>query len=397
MTNDNKISNSMSKKNDYRVLALRPAEINDALISAWADLEARANIPNAFMSPYFVMPAIKYLEVSSDILGVFVEKTHGGFSSLVGVALFKVNKPMRRFPLTHLAAFASIHSYLSGFLIDREYASEALEKIYEFITRKIHPWHGLYVNNGPPESIFAEETKIIADGLGMRWITLNRWQRAIFRPSDHDKDVSLSLSKNQRKNYKRYMRQLQELGDLEWRFIRGGGSPDSHIDEFIRLEHMGWKGMDGTSLYSDPNHVNFFREMIRGFNLGNRVFFTELSINGKTISSTSNLISGNAGFAFKVGWDTDFAKYAPGIVNEIQMIEHQKDILKGLDFIDSSAAPESYINSLWTGRRDIIEGFFTFTTAGKLALAGVRAVKKVKLALFPRQHDKKIPILRASP
>ena len=38
----------------------------------------------------------------------------------------------------------------------------------------------------------------------------------------------------------------------------------------------------------------------------------------KTIASTSNMVSGRAGFAFKVGWDGRFRKYGVGILNAIQ-------------------------------------------------------------------------------
>lgn len=61
---------------------------------------------------------------------------------------------------------------------------------------------------------------------------------------------------------------------------------------------------------------------MEGFNKTGRAFFTEIVLNDKIISSTTNLISGKAGFAFKVGWDIEFAKYGPGIVNEIKTLEH---------------------------------------------------------------------------
>lgn len=368
----------------YRVRVLRSTEIDDALISAWADLEARAMIPNAFLSPYFVVPAIKHLEISSDILGVFVEKTQGGYSSLIGVAIFKVKKPTRQFPLVHLAAFESIHSYLSGFLIDKDHANDARNKIYEFITSGEHPWHGLYINNGSPEDFLTEEANITSSDFGMKWTTLSSWQRAVFHTTDQNNDVISSLSKHLKKNYKRSIRNLQELGKLEWKYIREKNLLDQSADEFIRLEHMGWKGEEGTSIYSDSRHINFFKEMVHGFGRENRAFFAELSLNERVISSTSNLTSGNVGFAFKVGWDTHFAKYAPGVVNEIQLLEHKNDALNGLKFIDSSASPDSYISRIWTGRRTIVEGIFTLTNTGRLALSSIQTLRKIKTSLLAR-------------
>jgi hypothetical protein len=158
------------------------------------------------------------------------------------------------------------------------------------------------------------------------------------------------------------------------------------MDDFIRLEHSGWKGDEGTSLYSNPNHRRFFYEMMAGFNETGRAFFTELSLNGKNISSTSNLISGKAGFAFKVGWDIEYAKYGPGILNEIKTLEHGQESLSDIEYIDSSAAQNSYINRFWPGRRDICEGMFSLTPVGHTVLAGIKMARKMKNSLFPRRH-----------
>jgi hypothetical protein len=371
----------MTKNVEYKARILRPMDVGDSLVSAWADLESRATVSNAYLSPYFVLPASKYLEASSAAFGVFAEKMHGGSSTLIGVAFFKINKPTRHFPLYHLAAFESIHSYLAGFLLDKEYTNEALRAICETLIKEVKPWHGLYINNGSPEDFLTEESKRILADSGMVWTSLSQWERGTLYRSGEDGSFPLLISKNQRKNYRRALRNLNELGHLEWREIREEKLLSNCADEFMRLEHMGWKGSKGTSLYSDPKHVGFFREMIAGFGRENRAFFTELSLDGNVIASTSNLISGNAGFAFKVGWDINFARFAPGIVNEIQMLEHQKDVFNGLDIVDSSAAPDSYINNLWPGRRTITEGIFTHTRMGQIALAGVQKVKKIKNAL----------------
>jgi len=373
-----------SKTTMYKARILRPDKVDDKTIAAWADLEARAVVPNAFMSPYFVLPSLRYLESPEDVFGMFVEKASGGVSTLVGVALFKVRKPTRRFPLKHLAAFESIHSYLSDFLIDRDHEADALKVVYSYVTDKKRPWHALYLNDFSPDRLLDGEAAALASDFGMEWTAFHRWQRAVFNLTGYDGNVLTYLSKNQRKNYQRNLRNLQKLGHVGWTMVRGTKSMDRAVDEFIRLEHMGWKGRDGTSLYSNMDHMRFFREIVGGFNEVGRVYFTELDLNGKCISSTSNLISGKAGFAFKMGWDVEYAKHGPGIVNEIKTLEYGKELLSGLEYIDSSAAPESYINDLWTGRRDIVNGMFSFTPAGNAALASLRLVRLVKASLLSR-------------
>jgi len=161
--------NPNTPSSQYLTRILRLSDIDSHLVSAWADLEARALHPNSFLSPHFVLPAMKYLEPSEDCFGVFVEKLSAGSRDLVGAAWFRVCKPTRRFPLKHLAAFESVHSYLSDFLLDREHASDALKEIYGYLTDKGHAWHGLYLNNYSAGSLFTQEPLAIAADFGMRW------------------------------------------------------------------------------------------------------------------------------------------------------------------------------------------------------------------------------------
>lgn len=363
---------------------LRPSEIDAKLISAWADLEARAIVPNAFLSPYFVLPALQYLVSGEDTFGVFVEKETAGIPNLVGVALFKVRKPTRSFPLPHLMTFESIHSYLSGFLLDKECAAEARRMIYDCLAQKKHQWHGLYVNNAPTEDLFTEEAEQTASEFGMNWTKYSNWQRATLYLKTIDEQSGSMPSKHALKDYQRHLRHLQAAGHFEWILLRGAESLDKSIDEFIRLEHMGWKGEKGTSLSSNPNHLRFFLEMAKSFNQAGRAFFTEIRLNGACISSTANLISGQVGFGFKMGWDTQYAKYSPGIVNVTQIMEHGKEFLGGLEYIDSSTTPESYVSKIWPSRRNLVEGMYSLSTLGQAVLASVDTAKKLKTTFLAR-------------
>jgi hypothetical protein len=372
----------MRKIHGFTTSCLHPKEIDARLISSWADLEARASVPNAFLSPYFVLPAIDHLALSEDVFGVFVEKKIAGIPSLVGVAMFKVEKPMRRFPLRHLAMFESIHSYLSGFLLDREYASDARRMIYGWLSEKKHKWHGLYIDDCPPEDLFTEEARQIASDFAMQWTTHSYWQRAVLHPKSLDGITALSLSKHMLRDYKRNLHHLQAVGHFEWKLTRGTEPLDKSINEFIRLEHMGWKGTKGTSLYSDPNQFRFFQEMAKGFNQTGRIFFTEIHLDGICIASTANLISGQVGFGFKMGWDPQYSKYSPGRVNLIKIMEHGKDLLSDLEYIDSSTTPESYINKIWPDRRNLVEGMLSLSTLGKTVMASLNVAKKLKRTIL---------------
>lgn len=375
-------------KQHYTTRVLKPSEMNADLVSAWQGLEARAIVPNAFLSPHFVLPALRHLESSGDVFGVFVEKTSAGLSELIGVALFEIRGPSRRFPLGHLSAFETIHSYLTDFLLDREHASSALREIFHYLRAQRYRWHGLRLNNLSGEYILAEEAQAVTSEFGARWNLFEQWSRAVLAKEEFGEAALAQIPKRRVKTHQKNLKKLEELGKFEWVLTRQTDSPQTLAEEFVRLEHSGWKGAEGTSLYSNPNHLRFFYEMMTSFNQAGRFFFTELRLNGESIASTTNFISGRAGFGFKLGWDAAYARFGLGIMNEIETMKHAAEVLSDLEYMDSSAAPDSYISDLWPGRRVICEGMFSLTPAGHVALASAGMARKLKTSLFFRRDKK---------
>jgi hypothetical protein len=66
---------------------------------------------------------------------LFVERATAGECGLVGACVLARANPRRAFPLAHLRAYPSPHSYLSGFLIDREEAEPAIRAPFSFRER----------------------------------------------------------------------------------------------------------------------------------------------------------------------------------------------------------------------------------------------------------------------
>jgi CelD/BcsL family acetyltransferase involved in cellulose biosynthesis len=81
--------------------------------------------------------------------------------------------------------------------------------------------------------------------------------------------------------------------------------------------------------------------------------FTELRVGDRVVASTSNFVSGGAGFAFKVGWESELRKYSPGMLNEVELVRAAPEVCADLAWFDSGAAPDSFINRLWPRRREL--------------------------------------------
>ncbi len=219
----------------------------------------------------------------------------------------------------------------------------------------------------------------VAEESGVTWHESESTRRAVFIPGEGgERYLRERISPHRGKMIRQLRRRLEERGEVRWAASFGSGIGKESVNRFLDLENMGWKGEQGTSLLAVPSHEAFFREMIESFRVDGRLFMGELLIDGQVIASTVNLISGDAGFAFKIGWHTDFSIFSPGILNEVEFIRRAPELCGGLSYIDSGAEEGSFIDRLWCDRRELSSGVFATSAIGQGVLRGVDLVRKVK-------------------
>jgi CelD/BcsL family acetyltransferase involved in cellulose biosynthesis len=206
-------------------------------------------------------------------------------------------------------------------------------------------------------------------------------QRAVI-PVDQVPDDCLGTlySKSRRKTLKRNRRRLESYGSVEFRLHRPEPGDSRAVEEFLRLESLGWKGDQGTAMATDANHARFCRELVTGFAARGQVIFGELTVDDRPVASTLNLLSGESLFAFKIGWDPEFAECSPGTLSELNLLEHCHEV-PGLNQIDSCAKPGSYVENVWPWRRKLTTGVFTTSMTGTLAASALSRVKQIKRLL----------------
>jgi CelD/BcsL family acetyltransferase involved in cellulose biosynthesis len=343
----------------FEVITLRQHQLNDSLIQQWSDLEQRSVDGNAYLSPYFILPSIKYLTPNTEIIFVFVTYVTGNTSTLTGVGVFEYWRGTKRLPLPHFKTYRSPHSYLSGLLVDEKFVDSTLSAFFAFLGKSGRFSCGVEFINRTEDTMLAKRIAAVALRLNIPWRQYNEIKRAILTPGKLSGDYINSQLSNKTKKTLRYASNLLEKsGEVSWSVVGEHRVDTTCIDNFLRLEHMGWKGENGTSLLSNPAEESFFREMVNGFAQHGRVFFTELKVNGRTVASTVNLISSNIGFAFKIGWDPEFAAASPGTLNEVEFIKNAAALYPHLEYIDSGAEEGSFIEKLWVDRYALVSGFY---------------------------------------
>ena len=121
--------------------------------------------------------------------------------------------------------------------------------------------------------------------------------------------------------------------------------------------------------------------MTQNFAAEGRAFFTELMQDGKVIASTSNLISGNIGFSFKIGWDSDYSSVSPRLLNELELLRQVGKCLPTLEYVDRGAAEGAFIGRLWRDHIQISTGVLSGGYAGAAILPALSIARRLKRGL----------------
>ena len=364
---------------NLRIKVLEYNELTDQDIKRWCELEERSIEQNAYLSPYFMLPALKHFPPHGKPIIVFIETGTGNRGDLLGVGVFECSPRTIRVPVAHLKAYRCPHAYLTGLLIDKQHFGETTDAFFSFFHDSRENWCGVEFVNRRKESELAFQFDIAASQLGMCWFEYSSQKRPVLLSErSGDANMNTILPSKRRKILRQNLRRLNELGKVTWRVVAGQEVEAGCMETFLKLEHMGWKKEKNFSLLSDPNHAAFFREMMTGFAQAGRAFFTELSMNGKVIASTSNFISGGAGFAFKIGWDEGFSKLGPGNLNEVEFMKYFPERLPQIKYVDSGAGNGSFIEKLWPDRVSLVSGFYVSNPRMKPLLQGIDFVRKVK-------------------
>ncbi len=367
---------------DISVSTINPAELDDDLIERWRKLEPHTSAANVYLSPDFMLPALQYLVPGNSTYMIKAElpRQH---NDLAAVGFIQKSKASRSIPFHHMMLFRSLHTATTGFLTHKQYTAPVLKAILNHLKedniqilealnlQKDQTWKPLL--NKPQPSF--------------RWIEYERFKRYIFKPdTGGDEYLNHVMSKKNIKNNKRRHKLLQKEGKVTWKIIRGDADWEKHIDRFLYLENLGWKGARSSSLLSSSADQTFFKTMILNFARHDKVFFTELRLNDEAIASSVGLVYHKTAYGFKLAWDPQYAKSSPGILNLIEMIRSAPETLRDIDYLDSASVPGSFIESYFRDHIEIVSGTFVENNYLSLILAGIQQARLLKQKITTHQQ-----------
>ncbi len=350
-------------------------DLDQARIDAWHALESRALEGNPFLSPSFVLPAMRYLTPHLSTVLLFVSRRDRPHE-LIAMAAFEAHGPSHRVPVPHLRAYKTPHSFLSGVLLDRRMPETGARALVNFLWSMRWRWQAIEwiecSDHSPQAHILSEAART----RGMHWHSYSHTQRAALYPSKLAPQIWRDhFSRKDRRNLERRIRRLGEQGELAYNCHFPSKDEIHQSERFLDLENMGWKGKQNTSLAASPSDAPFFREMFSNFASRGRGFVTAMELDGEAIAMSANLRSGQDGFTFKIGWDPAFRAQAPGILLGAQMLQHASRDFGTLDMVDSCADPGSFVERLWPTRRALKSGIHTM---GPISTGLVRGARRLQ-------------------
>ena len=167
---------------------------------------------------------------------------------------------------------------------------------------------------------------------------------------DAETYLEQSLSGKKRKELRRQHRRLAEEGELAVERSEGSCGLAAWTEEFLALEHAGWKGEQGSALACEAATATLFREALKGAAARGRLERLAIRLDGRPLAMLATFLCPPGAFSFKTAFDESFARFSPGVLLQRENL----DLLARTDieWTDSCAAMDHpMIDHFWRERR----------------------------------------------
>lgn len=382
----------------YRVEVLdNPARVNpdDA---DWQDLVRHAVEPNSFLEPWFVGSAARWFAQEHPWRLFRLWREPAGPSearTLCGVMALERAERFGTWRVPHWRTWRHRYGFLGLPLVRRSGERDFWRELFDwadkqsdarFLELRVLP------GEGPLYRALVEELR----DSGRLTHTLDEHTRAVLETAaDSETYLERATSKNHRRELRRRYRRFEEAGRLTLRELTDATQLDRWISEFLRLEGAGWKGAESGGLAQDRSRGEFFTELATRAFLADRLEMFGFFVDDRPVALKCNLRADEAGFAFKIAYDEEFAKYSPGVQLEVANIDRlhrpSRDGVVPPRWMDSCAIPDHpMINRLWSERRVIRRlAVSTGNRAGDVLLAAL-PLRKVVSGWFRQRPPQRV-------
>jgi len=361
----------------YTTRALSFDELGVELIEKWKQLDSETHVANPFLSCGFVLSFLKNRPPHQQPVFLICQCRQSG--KLLGLGVFHQTRATKTLPLPHLIPFQCEYALRHGFLIAEGATSEFLSSLLDYMNHHQDRWFGIEF----PELRLEQEwvtqlhQQASSTGLGCSFRLRPVYESPVVDLLKlNEKELESNWSASRRKTMRRNLKRLNKRGKVEFRIITDEKETPAALERFLVVEGSGWKKNLGTSLSSQQADSVFVKSMVAELATQHRVFISELRVDNDVAASAINLISGTEMFAFKIGFNENYAEASPGVLHEMHLAEYVCEHFPQITRIDGCAKADSYLNQIWPDRIVIGEGLLSVS---KLARGTGKLLSKIRL------------------
>ena len=344
---------------------------------AWDALAQRASEPSPFHESWYLLPALRSLDPQGSV--AILRFDHDG--ELAGLLPLRRERRYYRWPIPQWCNWAHGNCFLGAPLVAAGLERPFWRALLEWLDS--NPGAGLFLHlvqmplDGPLhaalQAVLAEQGRAAA--------LVHGEERAMLASPLAAQDYfEASLSGKKRKELRRQHNRLGELGELTFERRDDDHGLARWVEDFLALEHSGWKGAAGSALASHQATAQMFREALSGAAARERLERLTLSLDGEPIAMLANFITPPGAFSFKTAFDERYARFSPGVLlqrENLALLDHA-----GINWCDSCAAADHpMIDHIWRERRQV--GRLSIAIGGALRRALFGQLVRAELGRNP--------------
>ncbi len=306
----------------------------------WDELAANSWVSNPFYARDYIQAGLNTIDRDTGLQAVTIRDAQDG--RLLGLFPFRV----RRFPVPRALGATNLYQFCGQPLVHRDHAHDVLDAWIEALGNRRIPrrWSFPHLDLSSP---FAKRLEHIGMVGALACLPLVNYRRAqLTRASDSFRaHVEETLSKSRAKDIQRTLRRLKELGEVRFERATTAKLVADRIEQFLAIEHAGWKGAAGTSFLANPEHADFARQ---AFGSGSSLASVDsLLLDGEPIALSINIRSGATIFTPKCAYNESFRKYSPGLVLEYLVVEAFYSSVDCTDMDAATTTDNHVVEGLW--------------------------------------------------
>ncbi|WP_281690555.1 GNAT family N-acetyltransferase [Pseudonocardia thermophila] len=206
------------------------------------------------------------------------------------------------------------HSFVDGpITLDKEAAAELVERVLHRGRWMLELSHLL------PDDVELTRRAAQARGSSVQTSTV---QRSPYVPADLTfADYVAAREARRVRQLERRRKKLAETGRVTFEVHDGREDADRVVEEFIRVEGLGWKAAAGTAIASQPSTDRFYRSVAAWAARAGMLRLPMLRVDGRAIAGELDLADGRAVYSLKAGFDPALRQCSPGLLVMLDTIE----------------------------------------------------------------------------